>query len=100
MTVTRTFAALVLILVGSNGAHAQWGYGPPAAVYVNPGPYYAAPPVVVAPGPGYAAPPVVVAPSPGYSYVPGPYPGSVVVDYRTGRWCTFQPSGYRWCWTP
>lgn len=120
MKVSPTVAALALIqitLVGSNGARAQWDYGgppvydaPAAPIVVAPIPYYyAAPPVVVAPAPYYAAPSVVVAPiapapyvAPGYgySYISGPVPGSVVVNGRTGRWCTFAPSGYRWCWTP
>ena len=25
---------------------------------------------------------------------------TVVVNSRTGRSCTIEPSGYRWCWTP
>jgi hypothetical protein len=33
-------------------------------------------------------------------YGPGPVPGSVIVNPNTGRWCTFEPSGWRWCWTP
>jgi len=86
--------ALVVALVGSNGAHAQWGYGPPAQVYVNLGPYWAAPPVVVAPPPYYAGPAGVIVPSPYYTGQP------VVVNPYTGRWCSFRPSGYRWCWTP
>jgi hypothetical protein len=87
---TGTVAALAL--VGSAGAHAQQVYlSEPAPVYGNPAPYYAAAPVVVAPA--YVAP--------GYAYVPTPYTGStVVVNSRTGRSCTIEPSGYRWCWTP
>jgi hypothetical protein len=80
---TRVIAALAL--VGSTGAHAQGVYlAEPAPVYVNPAPYYAAP-VVVAPAPQW----------PGYGYGE-PY----IVDYRTGRWCRIEASGYRWCWTP
>jgi hypothetical protein len=45
-------------------------------------------------GPG----PAVAVGGPGYG--PGPYPGSVIVNPATGRWCTFEPSGWRWCWTP
>ena len=78
-----------LALAGASGAQAQ--------VYIaDPAP----PPVVVAP-----APPVVVAPAPSVVY-PGPayvapaYTGATVVDPRTGRSCTIEPSGYRWCWTP
>jgi hypothetical protein len=33
-------------------------------------------------------------------YGPGPVPGSVIVNPATGRWCTFGPSGWHWCWTP
>jgi hypothetical protein len=82
-----TGAAVALALVGSAaGAHAQV-IVEPAPVYVSPAPYYAysRAPVVV------AAPPVVVAPA---------YSGSVVVNARTGRSCTIEPDGYRWCWTP
>jgi hypothetical protein len=45
-------------------------------------------------GPG----PAVAVGGPGYG--PGPVPGSVIVNPATGRWCTFEPSGWRWCWTP
>jgi hypothetical protein len=82
-------AAAALTLLGSAHAHAQAVYfmqpAPvyPAPVYVAPAPYYA--PVVV------AAPPAIVAPA---------YTGSVVVNARTGRSCTIEPGGYRWCWTP
>ena len=88
-----TGAIAALILMGSAAAQAQGVYvETPATVYVNP-----APPVVVAP-PGS----VVVAPTaPDYAYAPAPQPGpTVVVDSRTGRSCTVEPSGYRWCWTP
>jgi len=93
MRVIPAIPALVLAAVGPNGAHAQWGYGPPAQVYVIPAPY---PPVVVAPAPYYAGPAGVVAPPP-YNYYAGQ---PVVVNPYTGRWCSFRPSGYRWCWTP
>jgi hypothetical protein len=89
-----------LALVGVTGADAQTVYPDP------PYPYRGAPypyPGVPYPYPGapYPAPPVVVAPTPyGGAYIPGPYPGSVVVNPYTGRWCTFEPSGWRWCWTP
>ena len=77
-----TGAIAALALVGSAGAHAQQVYlAEPAPVYGNPGPYYAAAPVVVAPG--YVAP-----------------DSTVVVNSRTGRSRTIEPSGYRWCWTP
>jgi hypothetical protein len=52
-----------------------------------------APPVVV-------APPTVVAPGPDLAYVLPPATGATVVNPRTGRSCTIEPSGYRWCWTP
>jgi hypothetical protein len=98
MRVTPTIAALVLTLVGSNSAYAQyWSYGPPAPIYVNPAPYYAPPQGVVAPPPVVVAPaarPVVVAPPAYYAAPP------VIVNPYTGRWCTIEPSGYRWCWTP
>ena len=91
-----TGAVAALALMGSAAAQAQGVYveTPPAAVYVNP-----APPVVVAPtGPA----PVIVAPAaPDYAHVPAPYAGStVVVNSRTGRSCTIEPNGHRWCWTP
>jgi hypothetical protein len=90
--VTVSIAALALM--GSAAAQAQGVYveTPPATVYVNP-----APPMVVAPGA-----PVVVAPgATDYAYVPAPYAGStVVVNSRTGRSCTIEPNGHRWCWTP
>jgi hypothetical protein len=34
------------------------------------------------------------------NYGPGPEPGSVIVNPNTGRWCTFEQSGWHWCWTP
>jgi hypothetical protein len=73
-----------LALVGSTAAQAQVYVAEPA-------------PVVVAP-----SAPVVVAPpyARDYAYVPAPYAGSTVVNPRTGRTCTIQPSGYEWCWTP
>ena len=30
----------------------------------------------------------------------GPAPSGAVINPVTGRWCTTQPSGYQWCWTP
>ena len=33
-------------------------------------------------------------------YGPGPVPGSFIVNPNTGRWCRFEESGRRWCWTP
>jgi hypothetical protein len=78
-----TGAIAALALAGSSGAQAQ-------SVYIaDPAP----PPVVVAPGP------VVVAPAPPAVYV-DPYASATVVDPRTGRRCTIEPSGFRWCWTP
>src|SRR5262249_57583034 len=57
----------------------RYGYGPVATGY-GPGPAPSAyGPVVRA----YAAP-----------------PAGAIVDPVTGRWCTTQPSGYQWCWTP
>jgi hypothetical protein len=91
-----------LALFGVTGAYAQVIYpGAPYPYAGAPYPYafapYLAAPVVVAPGPT----PPIVAPAP-YSeaYIPGPYPDSVVVNPYTGRWCTFQPDGWHWCWTP
>ena len=81
-------------LMGSAAAQAQGVYVEPplAAVYVNP-----APPVA----PTVPAPVIVAPAAPDYAYVPAPYAGStVVVNSRTGRSCTIEPSGYRWCWTP
>jgi len=84
-----------LTLVGVTAASAQvvyypYGYyGAPYPYSYYGAPYPAAPPVVVAP-----------APAPYAGAIPGPVPGSFVVNPYTGRWCTFQPDGYRWCWTP
>jgi hypothetical protein len=85
-----------LALLGVTAANAQ-DYPVPvygAGVYPYGGLYMAAPvgvaaPVVGAVGPYYAS-----------GYMPGPYPGSVVVNSYTGRWCTIQPDGWHWCWTP
>jgi hypothetical protein len=68
-----TGAIAALALVGSSVTQAQ--------VYVEP-----------VPGP------VVVAPPPGIYIEPSAR--ATVVDPRTGRTCTIEPSGYRWCWTP
>jgi hypothetical protein len=106
-------AAAALALMGTTGAQAQIYVAEPAPVYAAPAPYYApapyspapvvvAPPAVVAP-PVAAAPPAVVAPgyvASDYAYAPAPYTGSTIVNTRTGRSCTIQPDGYRWCWTP
>jgi hypothetical protein len=93
----RILAGIVsaFALVGATGADAQIVY-PDAPYY----PGYP-PPVIVAP-----PAPVVVAPPPyGTPYVapypyaaPSPYAG--VVNPYNGRWCSYEPSGYRWCWTP
>jgi hypothetical protein len=60
-----------------------------------------APPPYYGPGYGYGA--VAAGPAPaGYGPVAagyGPTPGAVV-NPATGRWCTTQPSGFQWCWTP
>jgi hypothetical protein len=114
-TLAVTVAALTL--AGVTGANAQdypYPYAgsyvaapvgvAPAAAIVAPAPavgayayggLYLAAPVGVAPAPIGVAPAPYVA-----GYVPGPYPGSYVVDAYTGRWCTFQPDGWHWCWTP
>jgi hypothetical protein len=34
------------------------------------------------------------------NYGPGPVEGSFIVNPNTGRWCRFEESGRRWCWTP
>ena len=74
-------AALLLVSVTSSYAQV-----------VYPDARYRAPPaIVVKPVP---APGIVVAPAP-----PGP-PGAVVVNPYTGRWCTMEPSGWRYCYTP
>jgi hypothetical protein len=70
-----TGAIAALALAGSSGAQAQ---------------VYIAEP---------APPPVVVAPAPSAIYVE-PAARVTVVDPRTGRTCTIEASGYRWCWTP
>ena len=106
-------SAAALALMGTTGAQAQIFVAEPAPVYANPAPYYAPAPVVVAPPvvtappsvavapPAVAAPPAVVAPgyvASDYAYVPAP--GATIVNPRTGRSCTIEPGGYRWCWTP
>jgi hypothetical protein len=70
-----TGAIAALALAGSSGAQAQ---------------VYIAEP---------APPPVVVAPAPPVIYVE-PAARVTLVDPRTGRTCTIEASGYRWCWTP
>src|ERR1700733_5193151 len=92
----KTLAVTVagLALAGVSGANAQDYPVPYRALY--PYPYaglYMAAPVGAAPV-GFAAAPY------GGAYMPGPYPGSVVVNAYTGRWCTLQPDGWHWCWTP
>jgi hypothetical protein len=61
--------------------------GAPAPAY-GPGP---------APGPG---PGPAVAAGPGYGYGPAPYPGAVIVNPVSGRWCRTESNGYQFCWTP
>jgi hypothetical protein len=85
-------AVAALALIGVTGAHAQFVY-PGEPYHYSGAPY--PPPVVAMPVPA------AVAPAPyGTAYIPGPYPGSVVVNPYTGRWCTFEPSGWHWCWRP
>jgi hypothetical protein len=106
----RVFAgtAAALAVMGSAGAHAQVYVTEPAPAYVGPAPYYApapvAPPVVTAPpltvAPPVAVAPAYVAPDYAYAYAPTPYAGATVVNPRTGRSCTINADGYRWCWTP
>jgi hypothetical protein len=98
-TLAVTIAGLALL--GVTAANAQdYPYPYAAPSYV--GPSYVAP----AYGGLYLAAPVGVAPAPiavgpyGGAYMPGPVPGSVIVNPYTGRWCTFQPDGWHWCWTP
>jgi hypothetical protein len=94
----KMLAGIVAALaVGATGAHAQDVYvgAPPYPYAVAP---YSVPQVVMAPVP---APGIVVAPAPyAGAYIPQPYYGPVVVNPYTGRWCTLEPSGWRWCWTP
>jgi hypothetical protein len=66
-------------------AAATYAGGPAPTSYYGPGPAAAA-------GASYGGP--------GYGYGPGPYPGSVIVNPATGRWCTTEPSGWQWCWKP
>src|ERR1700684_3137071 len=84
----KTLAVTVagLALAGVTAANAQDYPVPYGAFYPYAGLYMAAP-VGVGPAPVVAAAPY------GGAYVPGPYPGSVVVNAYTGRWCTFQPDG-------
>jgi hypothetical protein len=91
-TLAVAVAVAGLALAGVTGANAQDYPVPYGAFYPYAGLYMAAP-VGVGPAP-------VVAPAYAGAYVPGPYPGSVVVNAYTGRWCTFQPDGWHWCWTP
>jgi hypothetical protein len=88
-------AAAALVLLGSVAAHAQVVVAEPAPAYVAPAPVYSPAPVVVAP------PAVVLPPAVGSAYAAAPvYGGATVIDARTGRSCTIQADGYRWCWTP
>jgi hypothetical protein len=90
------------ILTGAIAAVALAGASAaPAQIYVAdpplPPPVVYAPPVVVAP------PPVYVAPGYGGPYAApygAPYAGATTVNPYSGRTCTIEPSGYRWCWTP
>jgi hypothetical protein len=89
----KTLAVTVagLALAGVTGANAQDYPVPYGAFYPYAGLYMAAPVGV--------APVGIAAPYAG-AYMPGPVPGSVVVNAYTGRWCTIQPDGWHWCWTP
>jgi hypothetical protein len=89
-------AAAALVLLAPAVTHAQVFVAEPAPVYVAPAPTYSTAPVVVAP-PAVVAPPVAVGPA--YA-TPPVYGGTTVVNARTGRACTIEPDGYRWCWTP
>jgi hypothetical protein len=96
-------AAAGAVAAGAAAAGAYYAdpYAEPApAPYAEPAPapYYAEP----APAPYYGPGPAVVVPAPAAGYVePGyEYGQRYIVDYRTGRWCTIESSGYRWCWTP
>jgi hypothetical protein len=71
-----TGAIAALALAGSSGAQAQ---------------VYIAEP---------APPPVIVAPAPPATIYVEPAARATVVDPRTGRTCTIEANGYRWCWTP
>ena len=81
---------IVATAVGVEAANAQ--YGAPAPAY-NPPPAYG-------PSPTYTPSPRYTRGGPGYGYGPGPYPGAVIVNPVTGRWCTTEASGYQFCWTP
>jgi hypothetical protein len=85
-----TLATVAFALVAST-AQAQIYVAEPAPVVVAP----SAPVVVAPPASVVVAPPYVAG---DYAYVPAP--GATVVNPRTGRTCTIEPSGYRWCWTP
>lgn len=70
------------------------GVGTDAYVAGSAPPYY---------GPGYGYGPLAI----GYAPEPAPVvagygsaPAGAVVNPVTGRWCTTQPNGYQWCWTP
>jgi hypothetical protein len=89
-------AIVAVALAGSTGAYAQGVYVAEPAPVPYPAPYDTAAPVIVTPVP----PPAYVGPGYDYAYAPAPYSGATVVDPRTGRWCSIEPSGYRWCWTP
>jgi hypothetical protein len=82
-----------LALAGSTAAQAQVYVAEPPPVVVAP----SAPVVVAPPAPVVVAPPYVAR---DYAYVPAPYAGATVVNPATGRTCTIEPGGYRWCWTP
>jgi hypothetical protein len=78
---------IVATAVGVGVANAQYAPAPPAYT----------PPPAYGPSPTYTPSPRG---GPGYGYGPGPYPGAVIVNPVTGRWCTTEPSGYQFCWTP
>jgi hypothetical protein len=89
-----TGAIAGLALAASSAAQAQIYVAdppPPPVVYAP------APPVVVAPPAVYAAPTYV---EPAYGAPAYVAPGATTVNPYTGRTCTIEPSGYRWCWTP
>jgi hypothetical protein len=71
------------------GAVATGAYlgGPASASYYDSGPAGGGAPASYG---GYGGP----------GYGPGGGQSAVVVNPATGRWCSLDPSGWRWCWTP
>jgi len=90
---------------GAGGYYGDYDSPYGAYAYGDPGGGYGAMGATPAPAePIFGAAPAPAGPTstvgPGADYGPGPVPSSVIVNSTTGRWCTFEQSGWHWCWTP